>query len=198
MTDAPADQTRARGPWRAWVIVVAALAVVVGGIAALGGFNDVPVQGLPDLALGDTHHGNQVDTVVTSVSLATRLPGQKYDVEEGTQYLLVEATLLNTTNGPNTMTTDLIRVLLGDEISANTATDGLRNVRTGEPILFLQPGLPVDGVFVWEVDDAVTTGDDLIVGLMDRFPLDDPRFSDVSFTAAAPTARIRTAIGEAG
>ena len=197
MTDAAAPQPRTRGRWRVWLISAVAVVVVVGGIAALGGFNDVPVEDLPELSLGDTHHGNEVDTVVTSVYLATRVPGREYEAEEGTQYLLVTATLLNTTEGPAGLTTDLVRVLLDGQISGNDQANALANPRTGGQVGFLQPGIPVHGVFFWEVDDTVKAGDDIIIGLFDRFPVDDPRFDGTAYTNPTPTARILTTIGAA-
>jgi hypothetical protein len=198
VTDAPVAPARTRGRWRIWVILAAAAVVVVGGIAALGGFNDVPVASLPELQLGDTHHGNEVDTVVTSVYLTTRAPGQQFDADPGTQYLVVAATMLNTTDSPGGLTTDLVRVLLEGEVSANDDPRGLVDPRTGNQVGFLQPGIPLDAVFSWEVDDSVQVGDDIIIGLFDRFALDDPRFGDTAYSAATPTARILTTIGAAG
>lgn len=192
--DAPAVP-RARSPWRVWAIVIAAAAVAAVGIGALGGFNEVPVEDLPVLSLGDTHHGNQVDTVITSVTLAPRIPGQQYDAEEGKQYLLVAATMLNTTKASGTLTVDLVRVLLEGKISGNDQARALRDPRTGEQVGFLQAGLPVSGLFVWEVDDSVKEGDDIIIGLFDQFAVDDPRFGDTAYTSPTPTARIITTIG---
>ena len=196
MTDAATTPVRTRGRWRVWAILGAAVVVVVGGIAALGGFNDVPVASLPKLQLGDTHHGSEVDTVVTSVYLTTRVPGQTYDADEGTQYLVVAATMLNTTDGTSTLTDELVRVLVDGKVSANDGPDrGLVDPRTGSQVSFLQPGIPLDGVFVWEIDDTVKDGDEIIVGLFDHFAVDDPRFSDTAYTTATPTARILTTIG---
>jgi hypothetical protein len=175
--------------------VAAALVVIVGGVAALGGFADVPVEGLPELSLGDTHHGNEVDTVVTAVHLADRVPGRQYDADEGKQYLVVEATALNTSDGPGGLTADLVRVLLEGEVSGNDAGSFV-DPRTGNQVGFLQPGIPLDGVFYWEVDDSVRDGDDIIIGLFDRFAVDDPRFSDTAYTTTV-TARILTTVGAA-
>lgn len=177
-------------------MAAAAVLVVIGGVAALGGFNDVPQTALPVLRLGDTHHGNEVDTVITSVYLTTRAPGQVFDADPGTQFLVVAATMLNTTHDTRTLTSDLVRVLLEGEVSGNDDPDrGLIDPRTGSQVGFLQPGIPLEGVFVWEVDDTVKDGDEIIVGLFDRFALDDPRFSDTAYTNPSPTARILTTIG---
>lgn len=169
------------------------MVVVVGAVAALGGFNDVPVTSLPKVQLGETHHGSEVDTVVTSVYLTTRAPGQTFDAEEGEQYLVVAATLLNTTKGTGGLTYDLIRVLLDGKVSANDQAS-LVDPRTGNQVGFLQPGIPLDAVFTWTVDDTVKDGDDIIVGLFDRFAVDDPRFGDTAYSTS-PTARILTTVG---
>jgi len=49
-------------------------------------------------------------------------------------------------------------------------------------------------VFSWEVDDSVKNGDDIIIGLFDRFAVDDPRFGDTAYSTTS-TARILTTIG---
>ena len=195
MTDAPDSPARRRGAWRVWAVVLAALAVAVAAIAGLGGFADVPTSSLPVIALGDTHHGSEVDTTITSVSLTTRAPGQSYEADEGTQYLVVAATLLNTTDDPGSMTSELVRVLLEGEIDPSDDGRGLVDPRTGNQVGFLQPGIPLDAVFWWEVDDTVKDGDDIIVGLFDHFPVDDPRFGDTAYSAPTATARILTTVG---
>lgn len=172
------------------------MVVVVGGIAALGGFNDVPLSSLPKVQLGETHHGSEVDTVITSVYLSKRAPGQQFDADDGQQYLVVAATLLNTTKGTDGPTTALVRVLLDGEVSANDEPYGLTDPRTGNSVGFLQPGIPLKAVFSWLVDDTVKDGDDIIIGLFERFAVDDPRFSDTAYTTE-PTARILTTIGAA-
>lgn len=200
MTDAPATPTRRRGPWRGgafrvWAILGVAVLVIVAAVAGLGGFNDVPVEKLPKISLGDVEHGTQVDTTITAVYVTPRAPGQSYEAEEGKQYLVVTATLLNTTNKPSTLTSELVRVLIDGVVSANDDASFV-DPRTGNQVGFLQPGIPLEGAFSWLIDDTVENGDDVIVGIFDHFPTDDPRYSDGAFTPPEPIARILTTIGE--
>ncbi len=195
MTDAAATQPRTRGRWRVWVILAAAAVAIIGGITVLGGFKDVPVETLPELSLGETHHGNEVDTVITSVYLTSRLPGREYDADEGVQYLVVDATLLNTTDTPDTLTSELLRVVLDGQVTRTDDPRGPVDPRTGNAVGFLQPGLPVRTVFWWEVSDTASEGDDLVIGLFERFPVDDPRFDGTAYSAPKVTATIDTTIG---
>lgn len=195
MTDAPASPAPRRGAWRVWAGIGVGLLVVIAAIAGLGGFSDVPTSSLPKLQLGDTHHGGELDTVITSVRLTTTAPGRIYQADEGKQYLIVSATLLNTTDHASLFGYDAVRVLLDGQVDPDEDGLGLIDPRTGSLVSFLQPGIPLDGVYTWEVDASVAEGDDIIVGLFDRFAVDDPRFSDTGYTAATATARILTTVG---
>lgn len=195
MTDAPATPTRTRGPWRVWAILGLAVLVIVAAVAGLGGFNDVPEQELQKISLGDVEHGTQVDVEITAVYLSPRAPGRKYDADDGEQYLVVTATLLNTTDTPSTLTSQLVRVLLDGEVSAND--DGsFVDPRTGNQVSFLQPGIPLEGAFAWLVSDGVHDGDEVVVGIFDHFRTEDPRYSDGAYTSPQPIARIVTTIGD--
>lgn len=180
-----------------WAVLAIAVVVVAVGISALGGFSDVPDEKLPVIELGEVQHGSQVDTTVTSVTLSARAPGQTFDADEGKQYLVVSATLLNTTKTPTTLTSELVRVLIEGEVSANDPGSFV-DPRTGNQVGFLQPGIPLDAVFSWEIDDTVAEGDDVIVGVFDHFPIDDPRYSDGAYSPAEPVARILTTVGAHG
>ena len=50
------DRVRRRVPW--WLWAIGAIVVVIGVIAAIGGFNDVPISRVPTIALGSTFHAN--------------------------------------------------------------------------------------------------------------------------------------------
>jgi len=76
----------------------------------------------------------------------------------------------------------------------STRSGGLIDPRSGDLVGFLQPGIPLTAVFSWEVDDSVKNGDDIIIGLFDRFAVDDPRFGDTAYSTTS-TARILTTIG---
>jgi hypothetical protein len=174
--------------------------VIVGTviIAVLGGFNDVPVEKLPLVQPGATHTGGEVDTTVTAIYLTTRAPAQSYDADDGMQYLVVEATLTNRMSSPSILGRDLVRVLLDGVIDPeDEPSTGIVDLRTGDQVPFLQPGLPIDVAWSWEIPlDAAAAGDDLIIGYFERFPIQgDPVFGDTAFTRPQPTARTVTTIG---
>jgi hypothetical protein len=180
--------------WWLWVVVAAAAAV--GLIAALGGFRDVPIESLREISVGDAHVGTQMTTTITGIELASQSPGQGFDADEGMQYLVITATLENTSNTTLTMTRDLVRIILDGAVDETEGPYNLIDLQARDQLYFAQPGLPVDVAFTWVVPDTVEEGDDILVGLFDRFSTEDPRFDGDVQTRPTPTARIVTTIGD--
>lgn len=182
-------------PWWAWTLI--ALAAVVGLIAVLGGFDEAPVEALPELELGQQFDGNEVTTTVTGTRLSDTAPFTGYDADDGEEYLIVEATVENVTTLPNLFADASLRVLVSGVLSANTRPDSVVDLSTGEYSPVLNPGLPAELAYVWPIErGAIADGDELIVGILERYDnADDPRFDDAK-TAPVPVARIVTTVGE--
>ncbi|CAN5276393.1 hypothetical protein BH09ACT5_BH09ACT5_12640 [soil metagenome] len=193
---ATAPPRRRRGLWVLGAVAVAAALVAV--IALLGGFNDVPIEKLPVIELGDTHSGNEVDTRITGTYLTKQQPGYTFDADAGMQYFVVEATLLNTQDTTEVIDTGLVRVLLGDEIAPADDPDGVVKAGTAFSLDFLQPGLEVRALYFWLIPDTVAEGDDVVVGVFERHLVDDPRYGGAVYSSGEPMARVITTIGERG
>jgi hypothetical protein len=198
MTTAGAAQAgvatrRRRPPW--WVFVLSIAVVVVALVALLGGFSPVPTKLLPVVKLGAVQAGNEVETRVTSVRLASTAPFAHREAIASMQYLTVRATVVNTTTTPSTLGYDLIRVLLGTTISPAKAPDGVYDSR-GNSIDVLQPGLAETIEYSWLVPNTVHNGSRIYVGLFERYPVSgDPVFGDEAFTQPTAAARVVTTVG---
>lgn len=163
-------------------------------IAALGGFNEVPIEKLPVIELGETYSSNEVDTRITGTYLTPQQPGYTFEADEGMQYFVVEATLLNTTTTPDVLDRGLVRILLGDVVGPSEAPYGV--VKDGGFSLdFLQPGLEVHALYFWIVPDTVAEGDDVVVGVFERHLIDDPRYGGDVYSSGEPMARVISTIG---
>ncbi|MDQ2697756.1 MAG: hypothetical protein M3Y46_03095, partial [Actinomycetota bacterium] len=169
-----------------------------GVVALLGGFNEVPVAKLPVIEVGQTHVGNEVSLRVDDIHLSSTAPVTDYDAPEGSRYLVIEATAENVTTSPNIFLRNALRVIVEGAVSGNDGPYSVVDLRTGSGVPFLQAGLPMRVAFLWEVDEAgVEPGDDIVVGIFERYDfVDDPRFDD-SKTAPVPVVRILDTIGGA-
>ena len=78
--ETPTVRGRRRNLWVAWVL--GAAAAIIGVVALLGGFNEVPIEKLPRIELGDSYAGNEVDTIITGSYLTFQQPGQIFSADE--------------------------------------------------------------------------------------------------------------------
>lgn len=180
--------------------IVVVLAVIA-AITLLGGFSDVPQEKLPVVAIGESYAGNEATVTVTRSYLSPTRPAAPGNLDplpaaDGKQFLVVETLIENTTTSPSYIYADIVRVLIDDALDPDIEPDATLDARTGTQLGLLQPGLTLTIDFLWEVDQAaVATGDDLIIGLLDRVPIaNDPVFGDSAFTRPSPVARILTTI----
>ena len=182
-------------PWP--LTVVAAAAAIVAIVALIGGFNDVPVERLPLVELGETHEGSEILTTVTGVYLTAVNPATGSPAEAGEQFLAVTATLENTSTRPNLWQRDTIRVVVDGAIEPEKQADTNVEFPGNRGISFLQAGLPTDLVYLWRIKTTdAAPGDEVIVGIFDRFRVtNDPVFDDTAYTSPTPVARIVTTIG---
>lgn len=195
--DAPAPAPRKRRlPGWAWTLI--GLAAVVAIVAALGGFREVPIAKLPAIALGETHEGDEYRTTVDAVYLTSQLPNTGYAAEEGFEYLVVEATVENTTDRPIfTLTRQLIRALVSGVVEpyGDAAAPDVSDPRFGGPVGYLQPNLPLTVLYSWDVEiGQIKDGDEAIIGIFERhYDPSNPAFDDYSTTDAV--ARVITEVG---
>jgi hypothetical protein len=188
VTDPTATRPKRRLPWWLWVVIGAGS--IVGIVALLGGFDDVPIERLPQVQLGEQFVGNEVAIQVDDIYLSRTAPVTGFDPEEGSVYLVVETTAENTTTTPNIFIGRALRVLVDGTISSTENPYNVVELRTGSAVGFLQAGLPTRVAFVWQVDeDLIEPGQRIFLGLFERYDRpDDPRFDD---SKTAPTAIVR-------
>jgi len=183
---------RRRGLWVLGIVVAAATAVAA--VALLGGFNEVPIEKLPVIELGETYEGSEVQTTITGTYLTSIRPGETFEADEGKQFFVVEASLLNTDRDTDVLDTGLLRILLEPDVQPADDPDGVA-MDDGRDLDFLQPGLTVNALFFWVVPDTIEDGDEVVVGVFDRHVVEDPRFGDAGAYASEPVARVVTTIG---
>ena len=183
-------------------IAIAAVLAVIAVIAAIGGFSDVPDEKLPVVAVDEPYPGNEITTTVSRVYLTPTRPAapgvtDPLEADEGKQFLIVDATITNTTTAPSYVYDDILRVLIDGVIEPTVEPEAILDERSARPLGLLQPGLQLDAAYLWQVDlDGVAAGDDIIIGILDRVAVaNDPVFGDSAFTRPAPAARILTSIG---
>ena len=70
-------------------------------------------------------------------------------------------------------------------------------LRNGDSIQFLQPGLPTEVAYIWQVGvGSVAPGDRIVLGIFERYDfVDDPRYDD-SKTDPVPVVRLVETVGE--
>ncbi len=155
-------------PWWLWVLVGAGS--LVGIVALLGGFNEVPIEKLPQVELGEQFVGNEVALAVDDIYLSRTAPVTGYDPDEGDVYLVVEATAENTTASPNIFVNRSLRVLVEGAIGSTDAPYNVVDLRTGDAVSFLQAGLPIQVAFLWVVDeDRIEPGQEIFLGIFERY-----------------------------
>lgn len=198
MTDVTTSPRRGRSrvPWWAWV--AAALVVVVGAVAAFGGFADATTTLVPRYELNEQFVGNETSVTIESVTLRAAKPDRYATETEGVSYLVVEATLENVLPGPSIFEREVVRVIVDGVIEAEDEPESVIDVRTKAQVGPLQPGIPMRVAYVWPVDaPGLAVGDDLIVGIFERYEIaDDPLFDDAR-TRPRGAARVLTTIGAA-
>lgn len=184
---------RRRVPWWGWVLGAAVLAV--GGVAALGGFNDVPVQKLPVIELGQTYSTNAIDVTVLSVELRDIPPFRDFPTD-GREYVTVVVEATATGDEPSTFARDLIAVLLEGLISPDDRSTyaTVKEMRNGDVFTILQPNLPTRLAYTWEIPaGSAHVGDQIVVGIFEQHAVpDSPVFEDMK--VAVPIVRIITTL----
>jgi len=160
-----------RVPWWAWAVV--GIAVVVGLVAALGGFADAPIQKVPTIALGSAYHGQQVDARVTDARVVGVSPtGERPPA--GRRWLQLDAEGLDTADRPVPVGAISLRTIVGP-LDGSTAADRVLSHRGTGAISEFQPGVRTPISFLWAVPTgSVRPGDRIVVGLFEATPVEGP------------------------
>ncbi|CAN5146149.1 hypothetical protein BH11ACT2_BH11ACT2_07040 [soil metagenome] len=155
-------------------IIVAVVALLVAASAAFGGLKDAPAQALDALKPGQTHHGLRLDVAVTRAVLIDGFPGTDIATDDGKRLLVVVAHVRNHWHSPVrplalARHADTIGVRGVPGVKNGSAPDYVAVLSDAAPSPDLQPGVPVDLTFIWNVEpSALAAGDDLHLQLWDE------------------------------
>ena len=182
-----------RAPW--WLWTLGAIVVVIAGVAALGGFADVPISRVPTIAVGATFHGSQVDSRVTGATVSADSPIGTDSA--GGEWLIVSVVSTNRTNQPVPADAIGLRVIAGGVVTADQKPYLEVLQRDGAGVADLQPGLRTALDFLWKVPaGGLADGDPIVTGVFERLPQpDNPIFSD-AYSNPVVKARLQFAIGD--
>jgi len=180
-----------RIPWWAWVLV--GVVAVVGLVAALGGFNDVPITKVRTIPLGSTFHGQEVDSRVLGAKVSASAPDGLRSSKGA--WLQVELESVDRTNDPVPIDAISLRTIAGP-VEATAQPYATVLTRGGSPIE-LQPGVPTRMVVLWPIArGAIHDGDRIIVGVLQRVPKTGPTVTNGEYGPPVAEARLQFAVGQ--
>ncbi|MCS5720109.1 hypothetical protein N1027_18415 [Herbiconiux sp. CPCC 205763] len=142
--------------------------------AAFGGLNDAAPTPLPVLAAGDAFTGAQLRIAVDRAVLIDAFPEQNIVPDEGKRLLVVVATVEDVWTKPvSTLASigaaDNLRPVGVTGIAADSAPRTVAVLSDGSQYPELQPGVPIQLAFIWDVDrDALADGDPVRVDVYDK------------------------------
>ena len=147
--------------------------VFLAGSAAFGGLNDVPAPPVPEIDAGESFTGAELRIQPERASLIDGFPEQGILPEEGKRLLVVVAEVENVWDEP---VSTLDKIGAGDNIrprgvtglDAESAPLTVAVLSDGTERPELQPRVPVELAFIWEVDPDAVQGDTLTVDLYDK------------------------------
>jgi hypothetical protein len=173
--------------------------------SALGGLEDAPTDPVPLLDAGETATGEQFSVTVTRALLIDALPEQGLTPEGDNRLLVVGATVENRRTKPVRLATapskpDSLLPVGVDGITSSTPAMTVAVVNDGAQSSPLQPGVPVDVVYVWEIAaDAVAAGDEIRIDVLDRTAEGRGTITyDERFSAPFAIAHVDLTLGDVG
>lgn len=162
------------------VLVVAAVLAVAGVVAIpLGGWDTVQLQSavVPQQEAGVVYGGNRLATSVDEAYLTDENPDGITEPDPGETYLVVVATMENTTDEPQPPlgSRDFYAITVPGVLELGTAIEydahAVYLVRDESYFPTLNPGIPDEVLFLFTVpDDLFAPGDELVVGITDADP----------------------------
>ncbi|MFB2598073.1 hypothetical protein ACEXQE_09800 [Herbiconiux sp. P17] len=142
--------------------------------AAFGGLDDAVPPPLPALAAGDSFTGAQLRIAVDRVVLIDSFPEQNIVPDDGKRLLVVVATVEDVWTKPvSTIASigaaDNLRPVGVAGIGPDTAPRTVAVLSDGSEYPELQPGVPIQLAFIWDVDPAaLADGDPVRVDVYDK------------------------------
>ncbi|MCU1447745.1 hypothetical protein [Cryobacterium sp.] len=139
------------------------------------------MQAAPLIKPGDTYVGTELTVTVSQALLIDAFPEQNLTPEEGNRLLVVRAVVENTTTAPLRLSPVEADSILVVSVSGLVAVDPPTNILViddGSDEVVVQPGVPVEVAYVWEVDEgAVAKGERIEVQLLDRVLISEGRLT---------------------
>jgi hypothetical protein len=156
-------------------LVTGIAAVFLAGSAAFGGLETAAPAPLPEVEAGEAFTGAELRIAVERVALIDGFPEQYIEPEtEGNRLLVVVATVENVWDTPVSTLSDIgaadnLRPVGVPGLDASSEPLTVAVLDDGSQNPELQPGVPIELAFMWEVaPDAVADGDEIRLDLYDK------------------------------
>jgi hypothetical protein len=164
-----------------WPVIATGGVLVAGGLVAIpmGGWDTVELQSavLPEHPVGEPYTGHRLSTSIDDIYLTDTHPDGYTELEPGTTFLIVVATMENVTAEPQSSlgSASFYAFTLPDVIEPDVLLSGsttwTRLERDGGPGSTLSPGVPDTIQFIFMIDaDLYDAGDEVRIGLTDATP----------------------------
>jgi hypothetical protein len=156
-------------------LITGVLAALLALSAVLGGLDDAPATPIPVLEPGDAYTGTQLRISVDRALLIDAFPEQGVTpYEDGNRLLVVSVTVENVWDSTVNIAVDpsdadsVVPVGV-DGIDPATAPRAVMVIDDGTKVPAVQPGVPIEFAYVWEVaPDTLAEGDELTIEILDR------------------------------
>ena len=155
-------------------LVTSVGAVLLGLSALLGGLDDVPPTPIPQIEANQPYTGERLTITAERAALIDGFPEQGVMPADGNRLLVVVATVENTWTDPVRLATlpataDTLLPVGIEFADAATAPTTVMVFDDGSTVSTVQPGVPVEVAFVWEVPSgSLAHGDEVRFDLLDR------------------------------
>ena len=142
--------------------------------AAFGGLAAVPAPPLPEVQPEDSYTGTQLEISIVGAVLIDAFPDQGIEPDPGNRLLVVRAVVENVWDAPVAQrsgigASDNVRVEGVDGVDDSAAPFSLAIVSDGAQEFDLQPGVPEELAYIWQVPaGSLADGDVVHVNMLDK------------------------------
>lgn len=142
--------------------------------AAFGGLDAAGAPPVPEVAAGQSYTGEQLRITVDRATLIDAFPEQSIVPDEGNRLLVVIATVEDVWNEPALTISgqgaaDNLRPVGVEGLDATSEPFSVAVIDDGSQYPELQPGVPIELAFIWQVEaGAITDGDEVRVDIYDK------------------------------